>query len=93
MAKSNLSHEPVPTANAMAVTAAALFVVCRAAFAVVPDLAMQVARSWFHSVDISQVSAWSLTTESFILGLVTITVGAWLVGFLFATFYTFFARR
>ena len=54
---------------------------------------MSIARSWFHGIDISQIATTTIPADNFILGLVTATVGAWLVGFLFAKLYNAFAKK
>ena len=88
-----MKHGPNATANAAAVTVGAFYVVCRVAVALFPDLAMSVAQSWFHGLEFSKVSSWNLSLGSFILGLVTSAVGAWLVGYIFATAYNYFAKK
>jgi len=93
MAKNESSHEPVPTANATAATVAVIYVVCATSIALAPDLAMQVARSWFHGIRLEEISGWNLSAESLVLGFVTATAGAWLLGFVFATCYNYFARK
>lgn len=87
-----MKHEPNATANAATVTVAIIYVACRVAVALFPDLAMTVAQSWFHGLDISKVSGWNLSLGSFILGLVTSTAGAWLTGYLFAIAYNYFVK-
>ena len=88
-----MKHEPNVTANALAVTSAALYVFCRLAVSLFPGLAMSVAQSWFHGLEVSRVSGWSLTLSSFILGLVTLTASAWLTGYLFAKVYNYFLAK
>lgn len=88
-----MKHEPNATANALAITVAILYVVCRIAVALFPDLAMSVAQSWFHGLELSKVSGWNLSMGSFILGLITSTAGAWLVGYIFASAYNYFAKK
>ena len=88
-----MKHEPNVTANAAAVTVAALYIVCRIAVALFPDLAMSVAQSWFHGLELSKVSSWNLSMGSFILGLVTSAGGSWLVGYIFAKAYNYFVRK
>ncbi|KKR72294.1 MAG: hypothetical protein UU81_C0044G0013 [Microgenomates group bacterium GW2011_GWC1_41_8] len=88
-----MKHEPNATANAAAVTVAVLYVVCRIAIALFPDLAMSVAQSWFHGLELSKVSSWNLSMGPFILGLVTSVISAWLVGYVFATAYNYFVKR
>ncbi len=87
-----MKHEPNATANAAVVTVAIIYVICRVAVTLFPDLTMTVAQSWFHGLEISQVSQGNLSLGSFILGLATITVGAWLTGYLFANLYNYFVK-
>ncbi|OGY17388.1 MAG: hypothetical protein A2784_02820 [Candidatus Chisholmbacteria bacterium RIFCSPHIGHO2_01_FULL_48_12] len=88
-----MKHEPLVTANAIAVTVAALYVVCRIAVALFPDLAMTVAQSWFHGLELSKVSGWNLSLGSFILGLITSAAGGWLIGYVFANSYNYFVKK
>lgn len=88
-----MKHEPNATANAAAATVAALYVVCRIAVALFPDLTMSIAQSWFHGFELSKVSGWNLSLGSFILGLLTSAGGAWLIGYVFANAYNYFAKR
>ena len=87
-----MKHHPVTTANAVAATTAVVYIVCRLLVGLFPEISMNVARSWFHGIDISKISAWNLSTESFILGIVSATIGAWLVGYLFAKLYNYFLK-
>ena len=81
------------TANAAAATTAIVYIVCRLLVGLFPDISMNVAKSWFHGIDISKISAWNLSLESFILGIITASITAWLVGYVFATFYNYFIKR
>lgn len=87
-----MKHSPLVTANAVAATTAIIYVVCRVLVGLFPAISMNVARSWFHGIDISKISAWNLSTESFILGIISATVFAWLVGYIFAKLYNYFLR-
>src|SRR3989344_71706 len=89
----NMKHNLIGTANAAAATTAIVYVVCRLLVGLFPDFLMNVARSWFHGIDISKISAWNLSTESFILGIVSATITAWLVGYLFAKLYNYFSKQ
>ncbi len=88
-----MKHEPNATANAAAVTVGALYIVCRIAVALFPDLATSVAQSWFHGLELSKVSGWNLSMGSFILGLLTSTASAWLIGYVFANAYNYFVKK
>jgi len=88
-----MKYDPTSTANALAVTSAILYVFCRTAVSLFPNLSISIAQSWFHGLEISQVSGWSLSLNSFIMGLITITGAAWLTGYIFAKVYNYFAKR
>ena len=88
-----MKHNPLTTANAVGVTTAIVYVVCRVLVGLFPEISMNVARSWFHGIDISKISAWNLSAESFILGIISATVFAWLVGYLFAVLYNYFLNQ
>ncbi len=81
------------TANATAVVVAVVYVVCRLAFLVAPDLSLAVAQSWFHGISLSTLETPEVTTNSFVLGLVTAVGGAWLVAYLFAGVYNYFIKK
>lgn len=84
---------PSTAANAAATTTTVIYVVCALLFIIAPDLSMAVTKTWFHGIDISLIDARTATAGSFILGLVSATVGAWLVGYIFAFFYNTFAKK
>ena len=50
-----MKHDPTSTANALAVTGAILYVFCRIAVSLFPNLSISIAQSWFHGLEISQV--------------------------------------
>ena len=82
-----MKHNVNTTANAAAVTVAVLYVICRLAVSLFPGLSMTVAQSWFHGIELGQISDWNLSVESFILGLFSTTAAAWITGYLFASLY------
>lgn len=90
---SNVKHNPKATANAAATIVAIVYIVCRVGFALFPDLSMTIAQSWFHGLELSRVSEWSLSLGSFVIGLTTSTIGTWLIGYLFANLYNYFAKK
>lgn len=87
-----MKHYPLATANASAATTAVIYVVCTAAVVFLPDLFMTIAQSWFHGIDLGKISSFNITVGSFVLGIITATVGAWLIGFIFAKIYNQFVQ-
>ena len=92
MAKNNLSHDPIVIANAAAATVAVVFVVCRLAFLLAPELSLAISKTWFHGIDISLIAARRMANDGFIFGLITSTIGGWLAGFVFAKFQNYFSK-
>lgn len=88
-----MKHYPLATAHAAAATTAVIYVVCAAFFVLAPDLSMEIAKTWFHGIDISLIDTRTVSIGSFVLGLVSATVSAWGVGWLFATLYNSFAKK
>ena len=89
-----MKHLPMATANATAATVAVIYIVCALGILLVPDLAMTIARSWFHGIDISKLTLSTQTNiSSLVLGFITATVGGWLLGYVFASFYNMFAKK
>ena len=89
-----MKHLPVPTANTTAATVAVVYIVCAVSVLLFPDIAMIVARSWFHGIDISTLTLSTQTNiSSLVLGFITATGGSWLLGYLFASFYNMFAKK
>ncbi len=88
-----MKHEPNSTAKATAVTVGAIYIVCALSVVLLPDLAMTIAQSWFHGLDLSKISVFNVTLGSFVLGLITSTAGGWLIGYVFAKTYNYFLKK
>jgi len=93
MAKSNLSHDPMATGNAAAATTAVVFVACRLLVGVFPNFMFVIGQSWLHGVQLTKMSTWNVPTSAFLLGIISSTFFAWVVGYVFALFYNKFAER
>lgn len=88
-----MKHNPIATANALAATIGIIFVACRVLVGIFPDLMFTVAQSWLHGVELAQKSSWDLSLQSFVLGLISTSVSAWLTGYLFASISNYFAKK
>lgn len=86
-----MKHNPMVTANAAGATTAIVYIVCRILVAMSPNFMSGVARSWFHTIELRTRTPGGM--DVFIPGLVSSTVFAWLVGYLFAYFYNMFAKK
>ena len=89
-----MKHLPMATANATAATVAVVYIVCAVSVLLFPDIAMTVARSWFHGIDISTLTLSTQTNPgSLILGFLSATGSGWILGYVFAGFYNMFAKK
>ena len=73
--------------NALAVTTAIVYVVCRLLVGLFPDISFAIAESWFHGIELSKLGNWNLTMSSFILGIISSAITAWIVGYNFIKVY------
>lgn len=81
-------------ANAAAVVAAVVFVVCRILVGVMPNGMFQVAQSWMHSIAVSPSSMMGYSFGSgMVLGIVTMVVVVWLIAYAFASLYNSWANK
>ena len=78
--------------NALAVTTAIIYVVCRVLVGLFPDVSFAIAESWFHGIEISKLGAWNLTMSAFVIGLISSTITAWVVGYIFIKVYKSFTK-
>ena len=88
-----MKHEPIATANAVAVTTAIVYVACRLLVGLFPALMFSVGQSWLHGIELTRLGTWNLTMGNFIFGVVSATVFAWLVGYIFANVYNYFLKK
>jgi len=76
--------------NALAVTTAIIYVLCR--LLVFPNEFFAIAQSWFHGVEFSRLDVGNLTMSAFIVGLISSTITAWVVGYIFIKVYRSFVK-
>lgn len=79
-------------ANATAISTGVIYIVCAAFVAILPGLSKLVMQSWFHGIDLEAL--WTGAPRgNFVLGLVSVIIGTWLVGYLFAWLYNSIRER
>lgn len=78
--------------NALAVTMAIVYVACRVLVGLFPDVFFAIAQSWFHGIELSKLGAWNLTFGSFILGIISSAITAWIIGYIFIRVYKAFGK-
>lgn len=86
---------PAGLGLALAITTAVLSLVCAGLVAIAPGQVAAIFQSWWHGLDVSQLTATAppMTLQSVAIGFITITAFAFLVGFLFAVVNNFLARK
>ena len=76
-----MKHNPVTSANALALTMGIFYVACRILVGLFPGLMFSIAQSWFHDIKLTQLDSASLTMPVFFLGLLSSVFFAWVVGY------------
>jgi len=87
-----MKHEPITTGNALGAVVGITYIVCAIGVALAPDLALYLARSWFHGIEI-QASTFNRTPDMVIIGFLSAVAGAWILGYLFATIYNSLLKK
>jgi hypothetical protein len=78
---------PVPLANASAIVAALLYVLCAIFVAVAPGISLAVLRSWFHGVELSLLAGAGMSAGGLMLGITTLVATAWVSAAALAALY------
>ncbi len=78
--------KPARVANALAITAGIVSIVCALLLAIAPQFSMNLFGSIFHGLDVSNITV-ALTWGRTILGTVVAIVLAWIFGWLYAVIY------
>lgn len=69
-------------ANALAFASSIFFVACRVLVGLLPNEMFLVAQSWFHGVGLVKLESVDITTQTFLVGLVSLAATAWIFGYL-----------
>jgi hypothetical protein len=70
-------------ANAFALATVVLWVICSAIVYLLPDFTLLITELWMHGMDMEVMGTWNLTFTNFIWGGLTLTVSAWITGYIF----------
>lgn len=88
-----MKFNSIQIANAFAFAALIFFVACRVLVSLSPDLMFSVAQSWFHGIELSKLNTWNLSTETFLIGLISSAATAWIFGFLLGLGLEIFGKK
>lgn len=89
----HMKHEPIATANALAVTVAFVWAICALGIALLPGPSMMVSRWWMHGLDMGVLGIWRVTFGGFLFGGIPLIVMGWLSGYVFASSYNYFLKK
>lgn len=78
--------------NALAVTTAIVYVACRLLVIFLPDISFTIAQSWFHDISLSRQNVLSVSLSSFILGIISSFITAWIIGYIFTSIHSYFNK-
>ena len=82
----------VPFANALAIVSDAVSLVCALLVWVARDFVFGLASGWVHGTDLAALPVATPTLSGVLVGLVTLTVVSWVVGYSFAWTYNKLAK-
>lgn len=88
-----MKHEPIASANALAVTGGVLYLVCAGWVMIARESFMSIFTYWGHSIDLAALPAKSSDLTSIVIGFITFTIAAWLTGYIFAISYNYFVKK
>ncbi len=87
-----MKNKSFAVANSVAITTGVVYLTCAFSVILFPDFSINIAKTWFHGIDISRLAVFNITPASFVLGLVTSAVYAWFVGYVFTRTYALFSK-
>lgn len=81
-------------ALSLAIVAGAYYLLCVLLSYIAPDLYKNIAVSWAHGADLSQIWQGSPTELSTVVwGFITFTIAAWVTGYFFAFIYNYLLKN
>ena len=88
-----MKHDPKATANALAVVAGALYLICAVWTLISRSSFMGVMNTWAHGIELSALPAKTLDLGTLLIGFVTFVLAAWVTGYAFAYTYNYFVKK
>ena len=80
--------------NAFALASGIYYVGCYVLALIAPQLFLNVTASWFHMFDLTKIGQTTTTNPvSFIIGLVSLAISAWLFGFILGWSIELFSKK
>lgn len=76
-----------PFANSLALASIVFYVACALLAVVAPNFLLGMFQSWFHGINVTQLATTQRSLGSFLFGLISLAVVAWVFGYVLAWFY------
>ncbi len=80
-------------ANASALIVGIFYVICVGLTIVAPNFLISLGNSWFHAIDLAKIKSIDVTFGSFLFGLVSIVIVAWVADYIFAAIYNSLIKK
>lgn len=87
-----MKNKAFVVANSVAITTGVVYLTCAFSVLLFPDFSINIAKTWFHGMDISRLAVFNITPVSFVVGLLTSAIYAWFIGYVFARIYDLFNK-
>lgn len=78
-------------ASGLGLATAIAWIVCSVFLALFPELALSITEWWMHGITLP--GSWGLSWTNFILGGITMTISAWLFGYILGWSLKYFNKR
>ena len=88
-----MNHDPKATANALAVVAGGLYLVCAVWTLISRSSYMGVMNTWAHGIELSALPSKTPDMGTLLIGFVTFVLAAWVTGYAFAYTYNYFVKK
>ena len=88
-----MNHDPKATANALAVVAGGLYLVCAVWTLISRSSYMGVMNTWAHGIELSDLPSKTPDMGTLLIGFVTFVLAAWVTGYAFAYTYNYFVKK
>ncbi|MDP3998714.1 MAG: DUF5676 family membrane protein [bacterium] len=76
-----------PFANSLALASVVFYLACALLAIVVSDFLLGMFQSWLHGINVTQLATTQRSFGSFLFGLISLAVVAWIFGYVLAWFY------
>ena len=76
-----------PFANALAAASVVYYLLCAVLAMIAPQFLLGMFQSWFHGINVTQLATTQRSFGSFLFGLISLAVVAWIFGYVWGWMY------